>query len=127
MVFQTGYNQWDVEKSGPWLPNFYSQAYDVAFFTAAVYIKRPQNLFIRRAMAWILGLDSNVSDKDLVSRFGEIFMERAGWRPNIKNKVLSGALSHVSPLAILTNRDLMGGYIDIPSGKVLKVSSDKRI
>lgn len=123
MVFENGYNQYDTK--GPWLPNFYSKAYDVAFFTARIHTRLPKNVFIRSVIMWMLGYSPDqVPNADTKKTFKETFMFGTGWRPNIKNKALTTTLSHVSPLTILTNRDLMGKYLDVPSGKILKVSSD---
>jgi hypothetical protein len=125
-VFEDGYDQKGGE--GPWLPNFYSKAYDVAYFTARLHYTIPGNVFIRRIIMWILGFDPDTPpDENTLQKFLKVFMKSTGYRPNIKEGVLTSVLSHVSPLSILTNTSLMGEYLRTPVGRILEVSSNEKI
>ena len=126
-VFETGYTQSGNRAAGPWIPNFYSQSYDVAYFTARLHYDRPKLVFVRRVMMWILGYDPDrMPDQVTEDKLKSVFMEYTGYRPDIKNKVLTTALAHVSPKAILSNPDLMGRYLETPVGSTLTVSTDER-
>lgn len=124
-VFEDGYDQQD--GNGPWVSDFYSRAYDVAYFTARMHIRFPKNVFIHRIVMWMLGFDPDrIGDKVTEDRFTQIFTKGTGWRPNIQDGVLTNELGHVSPHAILTNPALLGKYLISPSAgdKVLFVASD---
>lgn len=120
-VFDYGYNQGN--GAGPWLPNFYSQAYDTAYFTARVHALLPRNDFIKRIVMWMIGYDPDkIPNPETEDKFTRIFAPITGYRPSIKNKVLTNELLHVTPLSILTNERLMGDYLKNPGGVTLEVA-----
>lgn len=125
-IFEDGYDQSD--GNGPWTPNFYSKSYDVAYFTARMHVKFNKNMFIQRVLVWMMGFDpDHPRGADTADAFKRIFMEKAGWRPNVKDGVLTEDLAHVSPHSILTNPALMGKYLKPPTGKVLTVANDSSV
>lgn len=77
---------------------------------------------------WMLGFDSDkLPDNATSTAFLKTFKENTGYRPDVKTGVLTGILGHVTPKAILTNKTLMGTYLNEPSTtKVLTVATDER-
>lgn len=102
-VMANGHDQGD--GNGAWLPNFYSTAYDVVFLTFIMFRHNISDLF-RKAMAWILRIDSRTSREEIMQACTGVFYE--SYRPNVS--LLETRFSHVNPQDILRNRDIMGPY-----------------
>jgi hypothetical protein len=96
-------------------PNFYSEAYDVAFITVLMYFKFPHVELIKNCMAWILKCDP-VDINDNFDRCYNVKSAKYRFRPNV-DELAKGNLSHVSPLALLEDPLLMGSYYKKPTGK----------
>ncbi len=114
--------------NGPSLPNFYNKAYDAAFVTIRLFAVKSGNLFIRKIVLWMLGLDINQADKwdkTKDDKIDEVFMAETGLRPNVKKGVLTGILKHVTPEAILTNVLLMGKYLNPKGAKILNIGTNR--
>lgn len=109
-VGHTGYDQMD--GNGPWLPNFYTTAYDVLYIINILDDLNPSNEFIQGILAWIYKLPAGSSIADLHTAHNKIFNAGTG-RPKLD--LLETSLSHVSALAILSNKDLMGKYMQTPT------------
>lgn len=125
-IFEDGYDQED--GLGPLMPNFYSQVYDVAYFTAKVHAALPGNNFVKRIVMWMLGYDPDrPTDAESAAKFKNLFRPESGYRPKINDELLTDDLSHVTPTAILTNANLMGSYLKNPGGKVLKVATNSKL
>lgn len=117
-----GYDQYDEANSGPWLPNFYSSAYDTTFITSIFAERNPSNEFVQSIAAWIFGAKPGSTKTQVRDRKNQVMSAGTG-RPMIK-ELDGGALSHVDPEVILTS-DLMGKYtIKPPNGsKILIIGS----
>lgn len=102
-----GYDQDDGD--GPWIPNWYTESYDMLTISSRIYEDNPNNRFIIDIMKWILGSD------DIMSNF------LSTGRPKLS--ILSG-LKNASPLKVLTNKKLMGKYMTKPtSGKIVTLGN----
>jgi hypothetical protein len=110
----TGYDQQDTH--GPWLPNFYTTAYDPILIISILKDLNPTNEFIQSIFAWMLGLPKGYTIRDMDREKGKVFNKGTG-RPDMK--ALSTKLVHVSPVAILTDPELMGRYMESQDNFVL--------
>lgn len=107
-TMEDGYYQYDGK--GPWLPNFYTPAYDTTFIVSIFRNRNPSNEFIKQIAAWVFGLKTGYKADDI-----NIAMENlmaATGRPKITE--LENKLKHVSPEAILLNKKLMKDYLISP-------------
>lgn len=127
-TIDTGYDQGDGQ--GPWLPNFYNTSYDLFYIITIIYNLNPSNKFIKSIVSWMItGTDEEKTDEEIYEAIREIYgyydrrENRNGkWKINriARNRPLTSeltsSLSHVSPTNILTNKKLMGKYLDsLPS------------
>ena len=118
-VINTGYDQRDGH--GPWLPNFYSGAYDILLITLIMYSLNPTNAFVRRILMWILDIPDTLTN-DRINRVLEDVYNKGTTRPSIS--ALSTTLGFVNATSILTDKDLMKEYMSIPqSGNILLMGS----
>lgn len=106
-VVEDGVDQGDGK--GPWLPNFYTPAYDVILLIRSMWKDiAPSNERIKAMLAWCFGLKPGYSAKRFAS---ETKMASTG-RPTIGD--LRTKHKHVTPEAILLNPELMGPYLVAP-------------
>lgn len=113
-TMENGYYQYDGK--GPWLPNFYTPAYDTTFIVSIFRNRNPSNEFIKQITAWVFGLKTGYKANDINVAM-ENLMAATG-RPKISE--LENKLKHVSSEAILLNKKLMKDYL-IPPPKGSKV------
>jgi len=106
-TIRDGYDQLDGR--GPLLPNFYTQSYDVFYVTDMMLTLNPSNEFIQNIMAWIVGL-KDYTTESLLEEKEKVFNGRS--RPSMES--LSTTLAHVNPVAILSSKELMGKYMNLP-------------
>jgi hypothetical protein len=110
-TLESGYDQYD--GNGPWLPNFYNQAYDLVFFTGYLYINNKENKYLREIICWMLKLKKEISDADLLQAFYKVF-GRSNVRPSQSS--LTTIFTHVTPQNLLANKFLMRKFLDKPKG-----------
>jgi hypothetical protein len=104
-VIETGYDNEDGD--GPWLPNFYHEAYDVLFIMSILYRLNPNNKFIKRIVGFIQDIPPGFEDQTPDLDTGIVNPDN--FRPYVTNLK---PYDHVSPLAILTNRDVMQEFLE---------------
>lgn len=107
-TIKTGMDQLD--GNGPYIPNFYTTAYDVYFITNIMYRLNPTNEFIQSIMAWMLQLEPGYT-KSMIDAAVKKITSGTG---RLTMKSLTTTLSHVNPADILTNKTIMGTYLDRP-------------
>lgn len=95
--------------NGPWLPNFYTEAYDTTHFISSFQLVNPSNKLVRKILAWIFKQDLK---KGISNTTRDHFINPANRRPRIK--LLETELCHVSPIVILRNPKLMGDFMKRP-------------
>lgn len=96
-------------------PNFFSPAYDIVYLTKAflmgMHATNMKSDFIRKINDWILFKTVDAIDPEMIYYFKK---GENTYRP--KSEALTTYFSHVSPLNILKNADLMGVYMKKPKG-----------
>ena len=107
-TMEIGFDQDDGD--GPWLPNFYTPAYDTTFVTYIFRERNPSNEFIKQIAAWVCNLKSRYSNAKLDDEMNGLFAKTG--RPDIKK--LEKSMKHVSPGAILLEPELMRQYLTPP-------------
>lgn len=116
-TMENGFDQYD--HNGSWLPNFFTPAYDTTFIVSIFKTQNPSNEFVRQIAAWVCGLKKG-SKKSQLDKAMENIMAGTG-RPKIE-ELDGGKLGHVSPDAILLNKELMDGYtVRPPKGSKILV------
>jgi hypothetical protein len=117
-TMEDGYDQED--GNGPWLPNFYTPAYDTIFVTSMFRERNPSNEFVKKIAAWVCGMQPGYSNEKLNNAMRGLFSKTG--RPDIsklvkaKGKAKSPIVKRkdVSPDAILLNPELMRQYLVPP-------------
>ena len=114
-TMKTGYQQ---KIDDPWLPNFYTKAYDPVFILTILQELNSSNSFIKNITAWMYGLyhpKQRTPDKynQAKARCVSLSGSRV-FRPLIE--ALTTTLAHVTPERILTNEELVGRYMMKPPG-----------
>lgn len=107
-TMENGYDQYD--GGGPWLPNFFTPAYDTTFAVTIFQELNPSNEFINQIAGWVFGLKPGFNKKELENVMAKTNSYTS--RPRIKE--LDGRLKHVSPDAILLSATLMKDYLKPP-------------
>lgn len=116
-TMENGYDQYD--GGGPWLPNFFTPAYDTTFVVRIFNELNPSNEFVKQIAGWVFGLKPGFNKEEL--KGAAIRMLAYTDRPKISE--LETGFKHVSPDAILLNDDLMKDYLKPPpkGSKVLVI------
>jgi len=106
MTIETGYDQFD--GNGPWLPNFYTEVYDMYYIIDILYNLNPSNDFISNIMSWMLdvppGMPDAIKGSSIISNTG---------RPSIR-KLSTPDFSHVSPKNLLLENSVMESFYKVP-------------
>lgn len=103
------------------LPTFYSEAFDVILMINNFVTFSPTNFIINIAK-WCNRLPNSANYAMVQQRIKDNEIEPAGLRPQID--LLETDYSHVTAKNILLNRNLMQGYSDKPTGKILNIGTD---
>lgn len=101
MTIKTGYDQYD--GNGPWIPNFYTEMYDLYMIMDILYTSNPSNKLIQNILSWILGVPP--TEKDLSA--AKIFRDTT--RPDIPS-MSKNMYKHVSAKNLLTQASFMDKY-----------------
>ena len=107
-VFENGYDQYD--GYGPWIPNYYNEAYDLLVVTERFRMAFPHSTFIKKVMAWML----EIPHPDMVANIYAEMINPTSRRPLLH--YLNTNFQHVSPKALMEQDFFIKEFAERPKG-----------
>ena len=121
ITLRSGYWQTDatgnLDKNGPWLPNWFTTAYDVLYFLVNVYVAGGGTSFVQSLLKRALGLSEKANNKELEAEI-DVAFNKSNMRPRMTE--LNNYRSSANPRSILLS-DIMEDFQGVPAKNVTSI------